>query len=120
MASSHRGIAVTIKINQRQLDEVARELVGIKNGVPRAVSGAINKVLSKGRTEVINGLSEVLTAKKTAIRKMPSGNERISVVKASPTRLEGKIKILTRAIGLVNFRHLVRRGRGFLVQIYKG
>jgi hypothetical protein len=120
MASDHRGVAVTISINQRQIDELARELTGIKNGVPKAISGAINKLLPKGRTEVVNGLADVLTAKKSAIRRMPSGKERITIVRSSPTTLEGRIKVLTRKIGLVNFKHAVSKTAGVTFQIYKG
>lgn len=118
-SSTHRGVAVTIQFKQSQVDQLTQELRDIKNGVPKALAGVINRQLPKVRTEAVNGLSDVLTAKKGSIRKMPSGTDRITIVKASPTKLEGLVKILTRPIGLVNFRHLVRRGAGFVVQIFK-
>lgn len=126
------SIAVTVTVSQRQIDQLQRELVGIANGVPRAITGSINKVLGKARTEVVAGLMETLAIKKKDVLRTPSGTERITVVKASKDRLEGLVRVMGRPIGLVNFQHKDLRkrrknrrygqsfpGEGVRVQIYR-
>jgi hypothetical protein len=141
MASNKQGVAVTISISQRQLDDLTSELTGFKNGVGRVVSGAINKLLPKGRTEVVNSLVSILAVKRSAITHFPLSDadgpgakkrERISLVKANPTKLEGKITVLTRRIGLINFEVKEKRkkrgrkygtslpGEGVTVRVYRG
>ena len=127
-----KGVAVEVRFDERQLERARVELAGISNGLNKALAGAINKVLTKGRTEVVRGLSETLTAKPSRIRKTPGGTERITLRKASADRLEGLIKILARPIGLINFKlkevRKKRKGRkygtsypgeGVFGQIYK-
>lgn len=116
------------------------ELTGFRNGVGRVVSGAINKLLPKGRTEVVDGLVSVLNIKRSAALYFPKDDEdpkakrreRISLVKSTPTKLEGKITVLTRPIGLINFNPKEKRkkkrrkygtslpGEGVTVQVYRG
>lgn len=126
-----KGVAVTVKFDERQVERARVELAGISNGLSKALAGAINKVLTKGRTEVVRGLSETLAVKPSRIRQTPGGTERISIRRAMPSKLEGFIKILARPIGLINFKIKEKRkkkgrkygavypGEGIFGQVYK-
>lgn len=125
------GVAVSVKFDSRQVERARVELAGISNGLNKALSGAINKVLTKGRTEVVRGLTEVLDIKPSAVRKTPGGKERISIQRANPGKLEGFIRILSRPIGLINFKIKEKRkkkrrkwgasypGEGIFGKVYK-
>lgn len=80
------------------------DLAGVRNGMPRAVAGAINKLLPKTRTRVTRELGSVVTAKPNNIR------SRIKVSsRATPQRLSGSVDILLRQIAAINFQHKEKR-----------
>lgn len=81
-----------------KLAEVEGALSAVKNGVNRAISGAINKTTSKAGTFVKRGFVELLTAKSSALKK------RLYTTKANPGKLEGSVRIQARPMGLANFQ----------------
>lgn len=115
--------SLRVSFDEGTLRRGERELAGIKNGMARAISGAINKVIPKVRTRTTRELADVLTAKPNNIR------NRITTTKATPQKLRGSANILLRQIALINFKHREKRkkrgwgttasGTGVEVQIYK-
>lgn len=106
--------AITIRPDPAQIVKVANELRDIKNGVARAMAPAINKTLGKAQTTLITGLTDLLTAKRGNIVGK-GATKRIRIIKATPDHLTGRIQILQRPIGLINFQVKDTRGkkRGF-------
>lgn len=134
-----RDLGISVKFDPRQVERARVELAGISNGLNKALSGAINKVLTKGRTEAVNGLASVLNISKRNIRysrwtdKKGEREERVYLIKSAPDKLEGFIRILARPLGLINYKfkevRKKRKGRkygtsypgeGIFASVYKG
>ena len=119
MANDRHLSAVRVRVSQEQIDNLRTELAGVKNGVNKAVVGAINKTLPKGRTIVVDQLWE-----KLAIKRRGNIFHRTSVIKATSANPAGAIRILGRQIGLINFKtkdtNARRRGgSGVIAQLYR-
>lgn len=90
----------------------------------RALSAAINKTLAKTRTLLLRKMTQRFTIKQKNLRR------RTYLTKASPTRLSGKVRMMGREIGLINFAHREDRrktgwgtaasGTGVHAQIIRG
>src|SRR5687768_5316121 len=91
--------SLRVSFDEGTMRRASEDLAGIKNGMRRAVSGAINKVVPKVRTRVTRELGAVLTVKPNNIR------NRITTTKATPQKLSGSANILLRQIALVNFKY---------------
>jgi hypothetical protein len=79
--------AVTITIDPVQLKELQETLSGISNGLNRAISGAVNKVLPAIRKGFVDDVQGHVFLSPTEIRKC------IAIKRASPSRPEGEINI---------------------------
>jgi hypothetical protein len=118
------GAQVSVTLDDRALEIAARELAGVSNGFNRAIVGAINKSVPKGRTIVIEGLME-----KLAVKKRITVAGRVRAVKASlaagAEAAVGYIKVAARAISLTSFQHRDTRdkkhnaGQGVFVRQFK-
>jgi hypothetical protein len=123
MAGPNLIPSLRISFSEAKMRKAQAELAGIRGGVPRAISGAINKTVAKGRTLVTDELFALLTLKRKDIR----GS--ITSRNAKPTRLQGHIKIHERPVPLAWFKVKENRkkrgwgtkasGTGVEVQIYK-
>jgi hypothetical protein len=53
MASTRTGTlpSLQIRFTEASMRQAEADLAGVRNGMPRAISGAINKVVGKGKTE---------------------------------------------------------------------
>jgi hypothetical protein len=118
--------ALRVRFSEASMRQAEADLVGVANGMPKAIAGAINKVLGKAKTSTVNELTNLLTAKRGNIL----GRVKIHRQdRATPQKLDGRVSILQRRIGLVNFKHTEKRkkrgwgtkksGTGVTVQIYK-
>jgi hypothetical protein len=117
------GPSMRISFDEGKLRKAEQELAGIRNGMARAISGAINKTLRSTKTQTANELYALLTAKRGNILR------RIFNTPSSPQTLRGSTNIQLRQIALVNFKHKEKRkkkkwgtaksGTGVVVQIYK-
>jgi len=76
---------VTVQINKRQLAEVQAKLAGVKGGMAKVLSGAINRTLSPTRTEIVRQITEHVTFKKSVVKK------NLRLQKATRSRLIGRI-----------------------------
>src|SRR5688572_16979853 len=112
-----------IAFDPAQTRRAGDELASVRNGLPRAINGAINRLLPKVRTQTTRELAGHVTAKPNNIR------NRIFTRKSTVATLSGSVNIQRRAIALINFKHKERRkkkgwgtaksGTGVEVQIYK-
>lgn len=105
---------LSIGVNESQLRDLTDTLEHIKNGVPRAISGAINKVLPKSRTRFVRAVGDRITTPARSIR------DRIAIRKASPATLEGHITVTRKKIPLIDFRARQTKRGGVTVQVRKG
>lgn len=98
------GVAVDIQIDPRDLARLKTELASIKNGVPRAIAGAVNKTLKRGQTVLVDKLFEVLNVRVRRSILGETGHRRITITPAKvPDKLFGSINVLRRRIALANF-----------------
>jgi hypothetical protein len=103
-----------IDIPPTEIARLRREMGEKPQQVRAAVAAAINRALSFGRTRVANELRELVTAKRGNILR------RLDITKATRDSMEGRLTILGRRIGLINFRTRVSRVDGVRVQIMQG
>lgn len=116
MAAKFQGVGIDVEIDEASYEKAKQDLEGITRGIDRAMTGAINKTLAKGKTMVIRQLASILTAKQSAIRATPGGTERIMATPAYGG--EGHLRILGRRIGAINFK-LKKTSKGYVVQYFK-
>jgi hypothetical protein len=105
---------IAIKISATDLQLMQQRLGRIPGAMPRALAGAINKVLAKGRTETKRQILSLTTLKSRNVDKRLFVRPR-----ATPARLTGSIWIMGRPFGLVNFRHRATKRGGVSVQMYR-
>ena len=91
-------VAIEFKVNDQQLRDVSRRLEGIKNGMPRAVSGAINDVTKKGKTRIERGITSRYYIKKKDLKPF------VTIRRATVKRLSAQIGIKGKRIPLMDFR----------------
>jgi hypothetical protein len=103
---------LSVRFDPRQIAEVQRELAEIADGMPRAMAGAINKVVPKTRTRLIRSVTEILNLRANTVR------DRTRIRKASPASLTGYIDITKKKVSLADF-HATQNKRGVKVRIYK-
>lgn len=89
---------IRLTFSTQSLAETEAALTGISNGVPRAMSAGINRTLAKGKTATRRGLTRYLTIRAKNLAR------RLFVGKAKPQKLEGNLRVMGRAIGLINFK----------------
>lgn len=85
-----------ITVDANQLRKLERLLGHIKDGVPKALSGAINRTVNKGRTEVKREIRKVYEIKAKDIP--------VRVVGSSRTRLSGAVIVADHMLALKQFR----------------
>lgn len=79
--------------NQRQVQDIERMLSGVRNGLKRALSGAINDTGRWVRTRVVRRLAELSGLKQKGIRRM---NVRLTL--STPSTLSAKMRTKSPAI----------------------
>lgn len=89
-----------VTLDVSQLKYVTNVLKDVKNGLPRAIQGAINTSLTESRRDLYNAIKEEYNLQKTASRK----KEALDIKRASPTQLFGRLFYKGRNIPLINFR----------------
>lgn len=89
------GIALTI--NAAQITKLTTELAEIRNGVPKAITSAVNKTLTTGRSMVVKRLAAEINLKQKEIR------DTIGIKKATYDTLQGVITISRKGISLMKF-----------------
>ena len=58
-----------VKVDENDLAEVKRTLIGIKNGYPKVVTRSLNNTLKGVRTDAVREIQKVITPKAKVIRK---------------------------------------------------
>lgn len=107
------GFKVNIGFATAALKQAQDDLREIPNGLPRAMSGAINKTLPKLRTLLIGDVREQIDIKAGDVR------DRMRIERASPSKLSGAVVIDRKAIPLIDFK--ARQGKkGVTVSVRKG
>jgi len=92
--------AINLKINESQLADVNRMLMGMQSAIPKVIQQAVNRTLTGVRTDATNEVANVITPTKTAIRKtmtvknmtQASGNAYVRCTGASLNLIEFKAK----------------------------
>src|SRR5215472_10043791 len=106
---------VAIDIDPKQMKKLTAALGGIKNGVPRALTAAVNRALASGKTTV-----------KREIRKhylIKSKDIPIAVMKASFGKPQGRVILRQGMLELSEFRFSpksIRSKRPLYAQVKKG
>jgi len=109
---------VSINIDAKQMEQMAKQVAHIKDGVPRVMAAAINRALSKGKTVVKKEIRKVYMIK---ARDIP-----IAVVRATFTRMNGHVLIQSGMLPLSDFPHTPRvrtartSGKPIKVTVKKG
>lgn len=120
---THTLPSLRIRFADDKVRAAEADLAGIRNGLPRAISGAINKLLKKTRTRTTQELANIVTVAPNNIRR------RITKVDSTVKTLRGAVHIQLRQIALINFKFKEKRrkkkwgtaasGTGVEVQIFK-
>jgi hypothetical protein len=76
-----------ISLTADRLAQLDRDLVAIKNGVPMAISGAINETLAETRTAMSRGITEKVAIKARDIK------PHLAVIRSTPKTLAGTLKL---------------------------
>jgi hypothetical protein len=109
------GLQITLTIDQEQLTRVTRTLDGIRDGVPKALSTAINKTLPRLRTIEAREVRKELNLKHGDILKT------IALRKASPKSLSGSLTTSRHPVPLYLYAaRQVRDGVSVLVRRSRG
>jgi hypothetical protein len=95
MAAPRRDISITL--NDAQRKAVQQMLVGIKNGLERAMPPAINRTISTGRTRIVRRIGNEIALRAKTIR------EAFTLGKASRAKPVGLIRIRRKPVPLVEF-----------------
>jgi hypothetical protein len=93
-----------VTVDTRQLAKMTRALAHIKNGVPKAMSPAINRAIAKGRTEVKREIRKEYLIKAKDIP--------IKTQMANRSSLKGGIEVTQGMLGLDKFQLRPRMGSG--------
>lgn len=95
---------IKIEIDQAKLEELRHALADIKNGVPKAMSRAINTTVTGVKTDMVFIAREQYNFKAAALR------DRIRVYKASPQKLSAKVASTGKPIHLTDITGTTWRG----------
>jgi hypothetical protein len=99
--SAGSPVPVSIQADPDLLKALEARLAGIKNGMRDATRTAINNSLRSGRAEVVRGIYTAVTVKRSNIRRGTG----IDPARRGDPNPAGRIKVLGREIGLINFEH---------------
>lgn len=105
---------VTITTDDAKERDLAALLDGIANGVPRVISGAINKVLPKARTGFVRAVRERVALTAGAVR------DRIAIRRATVRELTGLVVITRKGVPLSEYKPRWSLRAGVTVQVRKG
>ena len=92
--------AINLKIDESQLADVNRMLMGMQSAIPKVIQQAVNRTLTGVRTDATDEVANVITPTKTAIRKtmtvknmtQASGNAYVRCTGAPLNLIEFKAK----------------------------
>jgi len=98
------GMTLSVVIDPAKLAAVEGMMAGIKRGVPRVITRAINKVGVAARTEICRRIAAEVNLKVTELR-----NRNVTLTKANYDRWEAKVRISGRRVPLL--RWLARQTR---------
>lgn len=103
---------IEIRIDRQQMDEAAELLRGVKNGLARAASRAVNKVAVAARTELIRHVTSEINIKASDIRERNFGLD-----KANIRKLFARIRGEGERIALIRFAaRQTRRGATYAIR----
>jgi hypothetical protein len=108
------GLHFQLDVPAVEMARLHEEFAGRAKMIPKVTAGAINKTLGFSRTLIVNEIRDRITAKRSNVFR------RTDIIKASPSKLEGKVTIQGQRIGLINFKHWASRRNGVSVQLYQG
>lgn len=94
-----------IEIDTKQLDLARLMLQDVKNGLPRAIQGAINTSLTQARRDFYDAIRKEYTLQKVS----SNHKEAISMSRASPANLSGSLRYRGVGIPLINFKVTPKR-----------
>lgn len=89
--------SIVVSVSPDRIASLVDELAGIRNGVPKAVTAAVNRTLTTGRSIVVKRLAQELALKQKHIR------EAIALRKATFETLAGAIVLSRKPIPLIEF-----------------
>ena len=104
---------VSVTISPEQLADLKATLAGVKNGAPKAITAAINRTLTTGRSRVVKRVTGIVNLKARDARDV------IGTRKATYSTLEGSIRLSRKAIPLINYGARQTK-KGVSVAVRKG
>lgn len=108
--------AITVSVDAHKLDLITKQLSEIKNGVPKALVGAVNDTTRQTVTQISKAIRERVNIKKADIDK------HIKKTHATPARMSARITLSeSKRLGLKYFgaKQDKRKGGGVRYQIDK-
>lgn len=103
-------INLQIEFDKNQVSEIEKALSGVKNGAPKAMSRAINRTVSFGKTRISKVTREEYTIRAGDIKRASS------TYKANASNLRGEIRFKGRPKQLRDFARRVNR-KGLRVSV---
>ena len=102
----------SVKVDENDLAEVERSLIGIKNGYPKVVTRSLNKTLTGVRTDSIKEIRKIITPKAKVIR------DTFKLDKANYRNLSATVKSVGGPLPLIKYNARQTK-RGVTIQIKK-
>lgn len=104
---------ISVRLDRAELNQLKRELAGVKNGVPRAMSAAVNRSLTTGRTLISKSVRDVATIKAGDVK------DAMKIKRASVANPKGSIRIDHKPISLSKFT-ISQKKPGVSARVWKG
>lgn len=108
--------AVNVSVSVGKLDEITKMLAEVKNGVPKALVGAINDTTKTTKTQISKSIRERVNIKKKDI------DDKIDAKLATPSKMHARIILSeSKRLGLIYFgaKQDKRKGGGVRYKIDK-
>jgi uncharacterized alkaline shock family protein YloU len=110
-----RGEWLGVEYDQRQIRRLERTLSGVRDGVGRVMSRAINNVASRARSEIVGRIQQQTGVKSSAVKKA------VQLLKASKRFWSARIRITGRGMPLIWFgARQTRKGVSYRISSERG
>lgn len=114
-----RGAVISLSINDAQMRDLLVTLAGVRDGIPRVISGAQNKTIKTGESRIVKDLAKMInlpqgspSAKRRDLKRGTSQKfirDYISVKKSNQETLLAEIRFKRKGIPLFAFKAIQKK-----------
>lgn len=114
-----RGAIISLSINPAQMRDLQETLAGVRNGIPRVISGAQNKTIKTGESRIVKDLAKMInlpqgspSAQRRDLKRGTSQKfirDYISVKKSNQETLLAEIRFKRKGIPLFAYKPIQKK-----------